>query len=832
MAPKVHKERGFDNAKLQNMAEPLTIRVVKIKANTKQPIELPGKDGSAPGTNMTREDVLKLEGFIREWSGGGYYEGQVTDANGLSMEWPFGWDPRLYPEKIPPSDAQNVNIGAVTSGAYAPLPMPMIAPTSAIPQLGGGSNIPLGGGVFMPPGAQPLGQNPTQSAWPPPTGAYMNYPPSRSWPEQQQAQPQQQPQAQPQQQPQPQVQQGYAPLGFGQQPFQPGFLDYARRFQGAPAAEDRERDRDRSDRDRDRTERDRERREGEERARMLEDQLRRADLERKEIEHKAMLERQAQQHAQEMAAMREEIRRIAETNKLTENDEIRRIREEKAAAERQAEQRAMEQRFAQLQELIARTAEAKAPAVDTGAIEKMREMERRLEQERHERDRAAERERAEREREKERYERDREREKFEQQLLAMQAQQANALAALQSNRPDPMVELMREQSRMQAETAREIARAQDASAAKMSAFMVNPMEMMRVIKDSSSGSDQMIRNIVDSFSGVFGTYRQALESVAQIQGSGAPSPMVGIIQDGLSHGKDVMEQWMNMQRDKGVAEAKAKQLEAQAAALAAQASIARAQADAQHEQNEHEQRGWSAPPPIQQPSMEQQVAYQQQLQYELQQQQRVAVNGNGAMNGNGNGNGAAAPTPTPMAQEEVPPLDMAKLPELITAADVKVLVHPAVVESVSRLRKGVRAFMESKGQLDPKTGQNVGIMPVQAVNAILQGINMVQQTGLQIPAFGLFEQQRFPEMMDLLLATAPQGFRDECVAELTRRANGEVVEPKDPEDPELDDEDEDEEEEDEDNEPTTPPAAVAKPAAKPVSAIVVGKMPRPPVGRP
>jgi hypothetical protein len=796
MAPKTQKERGFDNAKLQAMHEPLTVRVVKIKANTKQPIEIPGKDGQAPGCGLGREDVLKLEGFIREWSGGGYYEGQVTDANGLSMEWPFGWDPRLYPEKIPPTDTQNVNIGTLTSGGYAPLPAPMMmpmqmSPTSAIPNLGS-SNIPVGGGMIAPPGSQPLGQGPQGSSWPPPSGAYMQYPQQTRapWLDQQ-----------PQQQQQPAQVPTPAPIPYPAPYQQPGIADFSagRRFQGDSDRHERER----ADRERDRTERDRDRLAAEERARGLEDQLRRADLERKEIEHKAMLQQQAQQHAADMAAMRDEIRRISETNKVTENDEIRRMRDEKDRAERAAERQAVEQRFNQLQELIARSAERAPPppVVDTSAIDKMREMERKLEQERHERDRLAERERAEREREKERYEREREREKFEQQLLQMQATQAQALANLQSNRPDPMVELMREQARMQAETAREIARAQDVSATKMAAFMVNPMEMMRVIKDSSQGSDQMIRNIVDSFSGVFGTYRAALESVAQLQGAGAPSPMVGIIQDGLSHGKDVMEQWMNMQRDKGVAEAKAKQAEANASGMQAQAAAHRASLEAQRMGT------WQAPPQVQQQAErpatpEEQARYDYARQQMILQQQAAAANG-GGLNGHAppapvqvmdvspQALGQVAPTPNPVEQvqaeivQAAANIDPNKLPELITAADIRVLQHPVVIESVSRLRKGVRAYVESKGKKDPKTKKHIGLKPEEAANAILQGVTAVHQNKISVPAFSLFTEQRFADMSDLLLVGSPQSYRDEVAQILRARALGEVPDVAEPAEPEL-----------------------------------------------
>ena len=195
----------------------------------------------------------------------------------------------------------------------------------------------------------------------------------------------------------------------------------------------------------------------------------------------------------------------------------------------------------------------------------------------------------------------------------------------------------------------------------------------------------------------------------------------------------------------------------------------------------------------------------QQAQADMAAQQAAAQNGNG-MNGAApvpqqqQAAPASTPTPQPQAPAAQPtqaelvaaelvqaaqtPIDPNKLPELITAADIRVLQHPLVIESVSRLRKGVRDWILTKGKVDPKTKKHVGLTPTEAANAILQGVVAVQQHNLVVPAFTLFTDQRFADMADLLLVGSPQSYRDEVAQRLRSRALGEV---DDPEEPLLDD---------------------------------------------
>jgi hypothetical protein len=102
------KETGFEHAKLQTMTEPLSVRVDRLNGITRSPIDLPLKEGFAPGTGWTREDVLGLETGVVQWVGGGSFEAKVTDAQGAAMNWRFAYDPAVFLPKVSPTLADAV----------------------------------------------------------------------------------------------------------------------------------------------------------------------------------------------------------------------------------------------------------------------------------------------------------------------------------------------------------------------------------------------------------------------------------------------------------------------------------------------------------------------------------------------------------------------------------------------------------------------------------------------------------------------------------------------------------------------------------------------------
>lgn len=98
----------FDPAKLEAMSEPLSVRVEKIKGNSRTPIPLPaGDDGSPQGSNWSKEDVKGLEAWlVTDWSGGGMYAITVTDSSmptPAKHDWTIFYNPQDYPEKVPPT---------------------------------------------------------------------------------------------------------------------------------------------------------------------------------------------------------------------------------------------------------------------------------------------------------------------------------------------------------------------------------------------------------------------------------------------------------------------------------------------------------------------------------------------------------------------------------------------------------------------------------------------------------------------------------------------------------------------------------------------------------
>jgi hypothetical protein len=70
------------------------------------------------------------------------------------------------------------------------------------------------------------------------------------------------------------------------------------------------------------------------------------------------------------------------------------------------------------------------------------------------------------------------------------------------------------------------------------------------------------------------------------------------------------------------------------------------------------------------------------------------------------------------------------------------------------------------------------------VGAILQGIAASQQQEMHIPAFTLFLEGRFADLMDVLLPAATQEFRDACVQLLYQQFSEDTDEGDDEDDEE------------------------------------------------
>jgi hypothetical protein len=363
------------------------------------------------------------------------------------------------------------------------------------------------------------------------------------------------------------------------------------------------------------------------------------------------------------------------------------------------------------------------------------------------------------EREREKYERERDQERLRLEMKEQREAFERQVQAQAANRADPVVEALKENARLQAESMREISRLQQSQTDRMSAFMVSPVQLAQTIKDASSGSGDVMKTMLDATSGIMNTYRQAFHQITELSGGGNEPPAARLIQEGMNRASEIAEKYLSVQRDKAVSESKVRQSQANAEAM-------RAQAQAQHAAAVRAQ----------------QVAHAQ-AQARAQAQQSSGLGGvqfgfgpqptNGAPTNGAPTNGVNAPpapsaAPTPVPDEQVPARIISK-----RAPVTEEEMFGVALESVRRLRKGV-----AEGLLDPS----------KAVDAILQGVNYVLSNQLVIPAFSLFEQERFPDFVDVLLPRAPQPFKDQVVQILNEETEVETHTGPEGADDEADDE--------------------------------------------
>lgn len=757
------KEQRFDQVKLQGFQEPLTVRVEKKRGDVRQPIELPAKGSpesgfQPPGVGWTRDEVMGLENFIlTKWSGGGHYEFTVTDAKGDRMQWGAVWDPRLYPERIPPNTAEAAVIGAGTTALPVNGPQPVPANVQPFGVASGWpASVAVGfqtpphtGPVFMsapapapvpaPTPAPAPAPAPAAAAAPAPTvtstapvamppttyqsGQYVQVPgpngPQWVW------------QAAPYAQ---------APSPWDNQ-FRGGNGMRRRGFGGGGMFDD---DDDVMPARRPAVRPDLEDKRAQDEKRLLEEKLRAFELERKELEHRSVLERQQREHESQMKALQDEIRRLAETRNKGEDDEVRRLREE---AQRQREQlieqqAAMQRQMleAQLQAMRDQMAQLMTVQQAPRESDDLRQIRAEQERMRHEAERQAQE--AERRLEVERQQRERERERFEQQRRdeimqrelkeAREATERRIEALSHSNRAnDPVVEALKEQARQSAEQMREIARMQQQSTDRMTQFMVAPAQLAQIMKENSSGSDVVMRNLVDTVSGIGTMYKTAAEQMLHMSGGGGEPPAVRLIQEGLGRASEVAERFLAVKRDAVISEGKVKQAQAQAEAtkIAAEAQLRTAAIQAQQQQ----QQRWAPPPAV----------------------AGAGLSGAAVPVSNGAANSArpaakqAAPAQAPVAQQAPQPqaqavADAAPKPPGPSEEDLFGVAY----ESVMRLRKGV-----ADGKLDPSA----------TIDAILKGVQHVIANNIQVHAFTLFTSERWADFIDVMIPTAPQAFKDECV---------------------------------------------------------------------
>jgi hypothetical protein len=423
----------------------------------------------------------------------------------------------------------------------------------------------------------------------------------------------------------------------------------------------------------------------------------------------------------------------------------------------------------QLRADLARMAET--PKGETDEFRRIREEQQRqaheFERQRQEQERRLEAERAERERERERYEQIRRDEMLQREMKETREASERRFEQMQqaalSNRQDPVVEMMKENARMNADTQREIARMQNESSSKMSQFMVSPVQLAQLMKDSSSGTDGMMRGIINSVGEIGNLYKNAAETIMNMSGGGGDPPAARLIQEGIGRASEVAERFLAVKRDQVISEGKVKTAEAMRDQTRIQAEVAiRAQNIAAAQGRAPA--GWSPPPPVAQAQQARPAAQQ--------------PNAGGGLNGAAaNGNGTARPRTTGPID---PYADAAAVAAAVTPVPTTGAIDPyapppappnhtgpseeemfgIALESVHRLRRGV-----AEGKLTPD----------KTIDAILQGVEHVVSNQLVIPAFVLFQTERWADFIDVMLPAADAEFKTECVRILIHE-----IEPGDP----------------------------------------------------
>lgn len=838
---KPEKVASLDLGKLQSMQDPITVRLARKQAgDLEEPIFIPARDpdtgeqdwNGTPGMNWRKDDVAKLETWTKEYQGGGIYVATALDANQTEMKWKFG---HPGPPKTPVQGMNGAMIPApaVVPQQAAPPQRPMQPPFGAQASfLGQQPGFPQQ--PQQPPQQQQPQQQPQQAQqpqWVPPPAPQVVYPPP----------PVPQFQFSPQRRflggdPLGFDQFGQAPWGGGgwpQQPPQwgqgpsgmpPWYPPPPAPVVAAPPAPVRDL-------------------EAEARLKRMEDELaeskrREADARDREtaLKHQQEIDRKDAAHQAELAATRDEMRQIkdaiaakqnepkedAETRQLRQENERLRLAQQQAAVESQNKAisdlaASQNKAVADLAAMVKQLAEGGGHKVSAES-DRIRELERKHEQDRENDRREREKLEAERKRDLDRMEAERTRErekqeakereerlrqdmkeaaaKTEQMMRDMKEAATAAAAAAAANKgPDPMFELMRAMSAEAAEAQKEVARQNAATAqihatqaqvqaTTMQSLLMSPVQVMAAMKESGANTSGYMKEMIQSTLGVVELYKDAAHAAREASSGGSASATAEIVQQAVGGLSRVAQQFMASRE--GVAAANAQTAASQAQAVQAQAAAAIAQVNAvqQHQPQQQPQRlqavpagaGLGGAPPLA-TNFRQQVPGVQcgqcgtmyaaadpvcanpncrapnQLHAQQPQQPQYVVD---AATGALRFVAQQAAQPAAQAMPAVPPP-----PQPVVAAATTGKVIPISPErpsdqalfgmtlpAVYNLRKWVTDGTHDPGQI---------------VDKMLEGVDYVKKNGLRVPAFELFENERWADFVDALIPAAPEEFKIEVV---------------------------------------------------------------------
>jgi hypothetical protein len=455
-APQV---RILDESKLLQLTPPLSVYVVKkYFSNRTTPLQLPPAKMDpqyAPGQGYDHADVKGIASLLAKvpGGGGGSYVVQVTDVQGARVEFDVWLDPQSIPDLMP----EGAQLSAQPQQQFARPPAAVI-PFAPPPPVNGAPAAPADWFGLAPQGV------PRMQAPPPSTIMGPQYYPQQQPAQQQHANPWGQP---------PPWQQAPSYGGYGREP-----------------------DRDERRRDRD-DERDKELQ------RLREEGIKR------DAQH--AMERQGEAHRQQLAELREELRRMSE--RPQQDPEVAQLRD------MVREQREENRRLMDKLEALSRD---KGPS-DTMVM-----------------------------------------------MMNQQQQMMSTLLPLLLKKDDNTSPMIIESMRQQADSMKEMFRVlsdqmRDRERNAMTAK--DALDMAEKLR-ATSGADILLKNLADGYGGVMNLMKTAID-LQQQAGGREEGPVAGIIRDGIQKAGEVAEKIVQARRDVGVSEARAREIEATVHARAA-----------------------------------------------------------------------------------------------------------------------------------------------------------------------------------------------------------------------------------------------------------------------
>lgn len=399
-------------------------------------------------------------------------------------------------------------------------------------------------------------------------------------------------------------------------------------------------------------------------------------------EHRREREAADAKHAAEMAAMREEVRRLAESStKKPRGDDDPVILQMKQANELLKQQ--MENQSRQLE-----TEKAERARADQEARHR-EEASRRDEQHRREMD-----------------------------------ELKRLIADASTNKTDPMMLMMMEQMRSSGEAQREQSR-QAAEAARENARAAQnaPQQLMGLVEGirRSSGADTLMQNVAGAYDGAMGMMTRNMELVNQMVMGQQGSPGWQLLGEGMDGVKELLGNVMTERQKTEQAKAKAEEADSNAKIVHEQVVYAQAQAQA------------AAAVAVEEGTPEAQAAAEA-----AQNEADAKANEH-----------ASAVKEAVEAEQEA------------EAAEAEIEGHEEKIFGAALAE--VKALREHVANEDPSPQ-----IANDVAKGVVQAAYQIKKMKLAIPAFALYDEHRFADLIDHLLPDISSEFSGACVGEIAR----------------------------------------------------------------